>query len=96
MNNIVGEGKKERIKVNFPCKLCTYDHLTHLFPKLVEAARLLSPSPVVLSNPFPHNQDMASSSSNYGNVVNGSKNPPTQYSDHLCINMVKYEVNVAT
>jgi hypothetical protein len=40
-NNNVGEGKKERHKVKFPCKICTDDHLTHLCPKLVEAARLL-------------------------------------------------------
>jgi hypothetical protein len=29
MNNNVGEGKKERHMVKFPCKLCTDDHLTH-------------------------------------------------------------------
>jgi hypothetical protein len=50
----------------------------------------------VLTNPFPHNQHMASSSSNAKNVASGSQNPPTQDGDHLCINMVKYEVNVAT
>jgi hypothetical protein len=33
MNNNVGEGKKERRKVKFPCKLCTYDHLTHFIPQ---------------------------------------------------------------
>ena len=33
-NNNVGEGKKERQKVKFPCKLCIDDHLTHLFPKI--------------------------------------------------------------
>jgi hypothetical protein len=27
--NNVGEGKNEKRKVNFPCKLCTDDHLTH-------------------------------------------------------------------
>jgi hypothetical protein len=96
MNNNVGEGKKERRKVNFPCKLCTNYHLTHLCPKLAEAARLLSLPPIVLMNPFPHNQHMASISSNATNVVSGSQNPPTQDGDHLCINMVKYEVNVAT
>jgi hypothetical protein len=50
----------------------------------------------VLKNPFPHNQHMASSSSNARNVAGGSQNPPTQDSDYLCINMVKYEVNVTT
>jgi hypothetical protein len=63
-NNNVGEGKKERCKVKFPCNLCTDDHLTHLFPKLAEDVRLLSLLPIVLTNPFPHNQHMASSSSN--------------------------------
>jgi hypothetical protein len=82
--------------VNFPRKLCTDDHLTHLCSKLVEAVRLLSLPPTVLTNPFPHNQHMALSSSNAGNVASGSQNPPAQDSDRLCINMVKYEVNVAT
>jgi hypothetical protein len=62
----------------------------------VEAARLLSVPPVVLTNPFPHNHHMASSSSNARNVASGSQSPPTQDSDRLCINMVKSEVNVAT
>jgi hypothetical protein len=63
-NNNVGEGKKERRKVKFPCKICTDDHLTHLCPKLAEVVRLLSLPPVVLTNPFMHNQHMASSSLN--------------------------------
>jgi hypothetical protein len=50
----------------------------------------------MLTNPFPHNQHMASSSSNAGNVASESKNTPTQDGDRLCINMVKSEVNVAT
>jgi hypothetical protein len=96
MNTNVGEGMKERRKVKFPCNICTYDHLTHLCPKLVEDARILSLPLVMLTNPFPHKQHMASISSNVRNVVSGSQNPPTQDGDHLCINMVKYEVNVAT
>jgi hypothetical protein len=40
-----GEGKKEKRKVKFPCKLCIDDHLTHLCPKLEEAARILSLPP---------------------------------------------------
>jgi hypothetical protein len=71
-NNNAGEGKRERLKVKFPCKLCTNDHLTHLCPKLAEAARLLSIPLVVLTNPFPHNQHMASISSNAGNASGGS------------------------
>jgi hypothetical protein len=44
-NNNAGEGKKERQKVKFPCNICMDDHLTHLCPKLVEAARILSLPP---------------------------------------------------
>jgi hypothetical protein len=95
-NNNVGEGKKERWKVKFPCNLCTDDHLTHLCPKLMEPARILSLSPVMLTNHFPHKKHMASSSSNAENVASGSQNPLTQDSDRLCINMVKYELNTAT
>jgi hypothetical protein len=39
---------------------------------------------------------MASSSSNAGNAASGGQNPPAQDNDHLCINMVKSQVNVAT
>jgi hypothetical protein len=94
MNNNVGELKKERRKVKFPCKLCTGNNLTHLCPKLVEATRLLSLPPAVLTNPFPHNQHLASSSSNFENVAGGSQNPSLQDSDRLYINMVNYQVNV--
>jgi hypothetical protein len=66
------------------------DHLTHLFPKLAEDARILSLSPVVMTNTFSHNQHMALSSSNVKNAVSGSKIPPVQDNDHLCINMVNY------
>jgi hypothetical protein len=72
----VGEGKKEKKKVKFPCKLCIDDHLTHLCPKLEETMRILSLSPTVLTNPFYHNQHMASSSSNTKNVMSGIQNPP--------------------
>jgi hypothetical protein len=82
--------------VKFPYKLCTNDHLTHLCPKLVEVVRLLSLSPVVLTNPFPDNYHMASSSSNVRNATSGSQNPSAQDGDRLCINMVKSKVNVAT
>jgi hypothetical protein len=54
-NDSDGECMEEKSKVKFPCKLCMDDHLTHLFPKLVEVARLLNLPPIVLTNPFPHN-----------------------------------------
>jgi hypothetical protein len=31
--NNVGEGKNEKKKVKFSCKLCTDDHLTHQCPQ---------------------------------------------------------------
>jgi hypothetical protein len=74
-NNNVGEGKKERNNVKFPYKICKNDHLTHLFTNIVKDVRLLSIPLVVLMNPFPHNQHMASSSSNVGNATSGSQNP---------------------
>jgi hypothetical protein len=94
--NNAREGKRERCKVKFPCKLCTDDHHIHLSPKLVEAARILSLLRAMLTNPFPHNQHMAPSSSNTGNVAGGSQNPLLQDNDHLFINMVDAKVNVAT
>jgi hypothetical protein len=94
--NNAREGKCERCKVKFPCKICTDDHLTHLCPQLVEAARLLSLPPTVLMNPFPHNQHMVLSSSNARNMAGGSQNPPLQDGDCLCINMVDAKVHVAT
>jgi hypothetical protein len=82
--------------VKFPCKLCTDDHLTHLCPKLVEAARILNLSPAVLTNPFPHNQQLALTSLNAKNASSGSQNPPSQYGDHVCINMVDVKIDIAT
>jgi hypothetical protein len=96
MNNNAREGKRERRKVKFPYNLFIDDHLTHLYPKLEKVARLLSLSPVVLANTFPHNQHMASSSLNTGNVTHGSQNPLLQDGDRLCINMVDEKINVAT
>jgi hypothetical protein len=58
--------------------------------------RLLSLSPIILTNPFPNNQHMASSSLNTGNVAGGSQNLSLQDDDRLCINMVNVKVNVAT
>jgi hypothetical protein len=95
-NGNAGEGKQEIRKVKFPYKLCTDDHLTHLCPKLAEATRLSSQSPVVLTNPFPHNQHLASSSSNAGNADGGGQNQQSQDGDRLCINMVDAKANVAT
>jgi hypothetical protein len=50
----------------------------------------------MLTNPFPHNQHLASSSSNSINATGGNQNPLAHDGDHLCINMVKSQINVAT
>jgi hypothetical protein len=83
-------------KVKFPCNICIDDHITHLCPKLKEDARILSQLPAVLTNPFPHNQHMASSSSNAENTMNGNQNPLGNQGDHICVNMVKSQINIAT
>jgi hypothetical protein len=62
----------------------------------VEAARILNISPIVLTNPFPHNQHLASSSSNARNAPGGIQNPPLQDGDRVCINMVDTKINIAT
>jgi hypothetical protein len=91
-----GEGKIEKRKVSFPCKICIDDHLTHLCPKLAEAARILNLPPVVLKNPFPQNHHLTLSSSNARNVSGGSQNPPSQDGDRVCINMVDVKIDIAT
>lgn len=59
-----GESEKEsKNKVKFPCKLCDGDHLTHIFPKIQDAQRLLaqqgsSSSQVVLANIFPQGKQL--------------------------------------
>jgi hypothetical protein len=40
--NNSGEGKNEKRKVKFLCKICTDDHLTHQCPRLEEAQNLLA------------------------------------------------------
>jgi len=37
-----GDGKIEKRKVNFLCKICMDDHLTHLCPRLMESQNLLA------------------------------------------------------
>jgi hypothetical protein len=81
-NNNVGEGKKEKRKVKFPCKLCKDDHLTHLCPKIEEASRLIAQQPTVLTNLFPHNQNMTLGASNTRNASSGSQNTSTHDGGH--------------
>jgi hypothetical protein len=95
-NDNVGEEKKEKRKVKFPCKLCTDGHLTHLCPKLMDAMMLFNLLPAVMMNSFSHNQHLASSFANTGNVAGGSQNPPLQDGDHVCINTVDEKIDIAT
>jgi hypothetical protein len=39
---------------------------------------------------------MTSGTSNIGNVLSGSQNPSAQEGGHICINMVKSQIDVAT
>jgi hypothetical protein len=82
--------------VKFLYNLCTEDHLTHLCPKLAEATRLLAQSPAMMTNPFPHNQHLALSSSNVKNAVGGGQNQQSQDGNRLCINMVDAKIDVST
>jgi hypothetical protein len=95
-NDNDGERKKEKCKVKFLCKLCTNGHLTQLCPKLVEARRILNLPPAVLTNPFPHNQHLASSSLSAENASGGSQNPQSQDGDRVFINMVDVKIDIAT
>ena len=81
MKNADG-GKKENKKVKFPCKLCQEDHLTHLFPFMDQAQKLLkAQQPAVLKDPFPQGQNSASAS----NVAGGTQTGP----DPKYTNMVR-------
>jgi hypothetical protein len=57
-----GNTKKKKLK--YSCNLCTEDHLSHLFPQLAEAHKLLAQQqqPVVLKNPFPHGKNLTQAS----------------------------------
>jgi hypothetical protein len=65
-------------------------------PNLWKLRGFINLPPAVLTNPFPHNQHMASSSSNAENAPGGSQNPPSQDGDRVCINMVDAKIDVAT
>jgi hypothetical protein len=88
--------RNKSIRLIFLAKLYADDHLTHLCPKLVEAARFLNLLPVVLMNPFPYNQHLALSSLNDENVSGGSQNPSFQDENHVFINMVGAIIDIAT
>ena len=81
MNNDNGD-KKDKKKVKFPYKLCQGDHLTHQFPLIDQAHKLLkNQQPTVLKDPFPQGQNAAFVS----NVAGGTPSAPL---DKNYINMV--------
>ena len=68
--------------MKFPYKLCQGDHLTHQCPLIDQAQESLkNQQPVVLKDPFPQGQNVASVSNVAGETANS---PP----DHNYINMV--------
>ena len=89
MNNDDG-GKKDKKKVKFSCKLCQGDQLTHQFPLIDQAQKLLkTQQQVVLKDPFPQGQNVASVS----NVDGGTPGAPP---DQNYINMVRYSTLLQT
>ena len=78
---LMGVGKEKK-KVKFPCKLCQEDHLTHQFPLIDQAQKLIkNQQPAVLKDPFSQGQNAASVS----NVVGSTSNAH----DQNYINMVR-------
>jgi hypothetical protein len=94
--NNVGYGNKEKWKVMFPWKLCKEDNFKNLCPKIEEALRLISQQPALLTNILLHNQIMASGTLNTRNTLGGGQNPLTHDGVHQCVNMVQYEIIIAT
>ena len=81
---MLGGDKHSKCNVNFPCKLCKDDHLTHLCPRIEEASWFIAQGPAVLTNPLPHNQNMNSRTHDQS----GGYQDPPEASGHGCINMV--------
>jgi hypothetical protein len=55
--------KKEKKKLKYLCNICMEYHATHMFPRIVEAQKILvEQQPVVLKNPFPQEKNMAQDS----------------------------------
>jgi hypothetical protein len=51
--------------------------------------------PTMLTNPFPHNQNMTSCTSNIRNALGGGQTPSAPDAPHQCMNMVRSEISVA-
>ena len=87
MNNARGD-KQPKCKVNFPCKLCKDDHLTHLCHRMEDASKFIAQGPAVFTNPFPNNQNMNSRIIDSSCASGRNQNPPEATSGYNCINMV--------
>ena len=75
--------------MKFPCKLCQEDHLTHQFPLIDQAQKLLkNQQPTLLKDPFPEGQNATSVS----NIARGISNAP----DQNYINMVQSQTLLHT
>ena len=82
-------GKQLKCKVNFPCILCKYDHLTHLFPRMEDASNFIAQGPAVFTNHLPNNQNMNLRIVDPGFASSGTQNHLEVAPSHGCINMVK-------
>ena len=91
----VGRDKKPKEKVKFPCKLCGGDHITYLFPHIEYSLNYITHSLAVLTNPFPHNKNMASRTMDTGSSYSGNQNPLVLEGGYCCINMM-LAANVVT
>ena len=87
-NTNAGGDKQSKHKVNFPCKLCKDDHLTHLCPHMEDVSRFIAQGPTLLTNPLSNNKNMNSRTIDPGCASGGNQNPPEASSGHGCINMV--------
>jgi hypothetical protein len=87
------EGKNEKRKVNFLCKLCTDDHSTYQFPHLEESKKILAQQqPTVLTNPFPQEENMVQSSSST-NAPGGNQVSPTPNANNEATNIYMMKSN---
>jgi hypothetical protein len=88
----------QKRKSKYLCNLCMEDHPTHLCPQLVEAQKLLTQQkPVVLTNPFPHGQNMPQDSTS-SSTEGGIHGPLVSTNNNMTTNvyMMKFETNIAT
>jgi hypothetical protein len=84
---LAGEKTKKR-KLKYLCILCMKDHPNHLFPWLAKDHKILvKQEPAVLTNPFPHGQNMAQASSSSSVEAKGSQGPPTATNNNSTTNI---------